>query len=183
MGVDFGYTYNITTPVFTDLTLPASLGFSAGDNVMATGVNNLGLVTGFFMAGANSFGFLFNPAMNTYTAIDVPGASSTQPLSLNDLDQIVGTYVGVDGLNHGFIFSNGTYTTFDAVPGAPMNLIQGINDNGQFVGFVVTNAETMQTEGFFGTVPEPSSLMLSAGGILALLAVRLRRRNSRNRQS
>lgn len=173
-GLDFGYTYNVASQSFTALNVPASLGFMAGDSVMATGVNNSGMVTGFFTNGAGvSFGFLINGG--TYSAIDVPGATSTQPLSLNNLGQIVGTYVGADGLNHGFIETSGSFTTFDAVLGAPMNLVQGINDGGQIVGFAtVDNIGT--TVGFTSTVPEPSTLICSGLGILAALSTRFRRR-------
>jgi len=172
-GVTFGYTYNVTTQTFTALNVPTTLGFVAGDNVMGTGVNNSGMVTGFFTNGAGiSFGFLLSGGV--YTAIDVPGATSTQPLSLNDLGQIVGTYVGADGLNHGFIDTSGSFMTFDAVPGAPMNLIQGINDNHQIVGFAtVDNIGT--TVGFTTTLPEPATLLYSGLGILVALAMRRRR--------
>jgi hypothetical protein len=177
-GVDFGYTYNIASQSFTALNVPASLGFIAGDAVMATGVNNSGMVTGFFTNGAGvSFGFLLNGG--TYSPIDVPGATSTQPLSLNNLGQIVGTYVGTDGLNHGFIYTGGNFATLDAVPGAPMNLVQGINDSKQIVGFAtVDNIGT--TVGFTTTVPEPSTLTCSGLGVLAALALmRFRRRIAR----
>jgi len=176
-GVTFGYTYNVVSPSFTALNVPASLGFVAGDSVMGTGVNNSGMVTGFFTnAAGNSFGFLLNGGI--YSPIDVPGATSTQPLSLNNLGQIVGTYVGADGLNHGFIETSGSFMTFDGVPGAPMNLIQGINDNFQIVGFAtVDNIGT--TVGFTTTVPEPSTLICSSLGILAALATRLCRRIGR----
>lgn len=175
-GVDFGYTYNIGSPSFTALNVPTSLGFMAGDNVMGTGVNSSGMVTGFFTNGAGvSFGFLLSGG--SYRAIDVPGATSTQPLSLNDLGQIVGTYVGADGLNHGFIETSGVFETFDGVPGAPMNLVQGINDSDHIVGFAtVDNIGT--TVGFTGTVPEPATFLYSGLGILTALAMLLRRRTS-----
>lgn len=172
-GVDFGYTYNVGSSAFTPLNVPGSLGFASGDNVMATGVNNSGIVTGFFVNGAgNSVGFLENGS--TFIPILVPGATSVQPLSLNDLGQVVGTYVGMDGLNHGFIDTNGDVVTFDAVPGAPMNLVQGINDSDQIVGFATVDG-IGTTVGFTATVPEPSTWMLSGFGILAVFALRLRK--------
>lgn len=175
-GVNFGYTYNIGSPSFTALNVPSSLGFMSGDSVMGTGVNNSGMVTGFFTNGTGvSFGFLLNGG--TYSAIDVPGATSTQPLSLNDLGQIVGTYVGADGLNHGFIDTSGVFEIFDGVPGAPMNLVQGINDSDHIVGFAtVDNIGT--TVGFTGTTPEPGTFLYSGLGILTALVMRLRRRTS-----
>jgi len=175
-GVTHGYTYTLSGAVFTPLNIPGSLGFVSGDSSMATGVNNSGMVSGFFTNTMMvSFGFLYN-GTNTYTPISPPGATSTQPLSLNDLADVVGTYVGMDVLNHGFLFDGTKYITFDGVPGASMNLIQGINDAGQIVGFAVTNATSGATEGFDAALPEPSTLMLSGIGLLALLAVRKVRR-------
>lgn len=57
-----------------------------------------------------------------------------------------------------------------------MNLVQGINDNGQIVGFALTNGNTNATVGFDATVPEPSTLLLCGLGIVSALAVRFRRR-------
>jgi hypothetical protein len=173
-GVSHAYTYLVTPMSFTLLNIPASLGFSAGDSSMATGVNNSGMATGFFMMGANSVGFLFN-GTNTYTPISPPGSTSTQPLSLNDLGDVVGTYVGQDGLNHGFFFNGKTYTTIDGVAGAPMNLVQGVNDFSGMVGFAVINANTTQTVGFTSTLPEPSTFVLTGFAIFGALAIRYRK--------
>jgi hypothetical protein len=61
----------------------------------------------------------------SYSTIDFPGSTQTQPYGINDSGQIVGDY----NVNVGFLFSNGVYTTF-AVAGSP----SGINDSGQVVG-------------------------------------------------
>jgi hypothetical protein len=62
----------------------------------------------------------------SYTTIDFPGSTQTQPYGINDSDQIVGAY----NVNVGFLFSNGVYSTFASVAGLPT----GINDSGQVVG-------------------------------------------------
>ena len=50
---------------------------------------------------------------------------------INNRGDIVGTYVG--GGLHGFLYSNGTYTTLDA-PGSFDTQVFGINDRGQIAG-------------------------------------------------
>ena len=52
-----------------------------------------------------------------YTTIVPPGSYGTQPLSINDLGQIVGYYHDVNDVTHGFLYNHGAYTTLD-VPGA-----------------------------------------------------------------
>jgi uncharacterized membrane protein len=77
------------------------------------------------------------------TRIDVPGATSTLPLGINDHRQVVGGWVGPDatvnpvtgetGPIHGFLWENGRYTKFD-VPGATTTAPYEINNRGQIVG-------------------------------------------------
>src|SRR5690242_17770895 len=53
-------------------------------------------------------------AQGTYTQIDVPGAFTTFCYGINTAGDIVGTYVDSPGnFIHGFLLSNGTYTTID----------------------------------------------------------------------
>jgi uncharacterized membrane protein len=89
---------------------------------------------------------------------------------VNNLGQIVGVYG--DGItNHGFLLSNGVFTTLD-YPGATDTVALGINDKGQIVGTY---------DGFsYGFLahpsPEPTSLTLLGIGGAGLMAYRWRRR-------
>ena len=72
----------------------------------------------------------------TFTTIDipdVPGAiGNTMATSINNRGQIV--LIKSVGSDHGYVFSNGSFWTFD-VPDAQFGTIaQGINDRGQIVG-------------------------------------------------
>ncbi len=74
----------------------------------------------------------------TYTTLpDDPsagGGPGVAPLAINDWGQIVGYYNDSNG-SHGFLYSNGIYTTL-AVPGGTNILADGINENaGQVVGW------------------------------------------------
>jgi probable HAF family extracellular repeat protein len=63
-----------------------------------------------------------------------PGALLTEALGMNNSGTIVGFYHDENSSRHGFIFSNGMYTTYDK-PGAARTLLMGINNQGKIVGF------------------------------------------------
>jgi len=63
-----------------------------------------------------------------------PGALLTEALGVNNSGTIVGFYHDENSSRHGFIFSNGIYTTYDK-PGAARTLLMGINNQGKIVGF------------------------------------------------
>jgi REJ domain. len=58
----------------------------------------------------------------------VPHASITGVLGVNNVGQVVGTYVSPSGISFGFLQTGGNFITFDAVP-------EDINDAGQIVGY------------------------------------------------
>ena len=69
-----------------------------------------------------------------FTTIDLPGASNTIAVGINERGQVVGHCVD-DGGRHGFVHNrNGGITTCDA-PDAQSTLAFGINNRGQVVGF------------------------------------------------
>src|ERR1035441_1287498 len=71
-------------------------------------------------------------AAATYTQITVPGSLSTQARAINNIGQIVGSYIAASE-THGFLLSSGQYTTID-FPGTNSTTISGINDAGDMVG-------------------------------------------------
>jgi probable HAF family extracellular repeat protein len=72
----------------------------------------------------------------TFARIDVPDASGTFALGINNAGQIVGTYTDDTG-NHAFLASGDQFTTIDAT------VAYGINNLGQIVG------STIGTDGLF----------------------------------
>ncbi len=166
-GIAHGYAYFVTGKTFS--TLPTGLlnGPVAGDNNMATGVNDAGMVTGFDMpSGATSNGFLFNAGV--YTKIQFPGSVFTQPLGLNDNGEVVGTYTDNGGTMHGFAYLSGNYVSFDAPGASMMTTANGVNDQGKIVGFFM-NANGA-TVGFLAApVPEPATLLSLGLGISLML--------------
>jgi len=75
---------------------------------------------------------------DTFTAVDVPGATATVVSGINDRSQVVGWYrTGISGnpdsAEHGFLLANGQFTTID-VPGSGGTVAWGINNRGQISG-------------------------------------------------
>lgn len=70
----------------------------------------------------------------TFTTMDVPGASITQPNGINTAGDIVGFYgQSASGILGGFLCHNGTFNFFN-YPGQDETIPGGINDSGLIVG-------------------------------------------------
>ena len=74
-----------------------------------------------------------DPDSLTFTQIDVPGATTTSALGINNRDEIVGIYVNANGAQHGFLLDDGVFVQID-FPDAVFTAPTGINDRGQIVG-------------------------------------------------
>lgn len=91
-----GFTTTLDVP-FLDAT-----------STVLRGINDAGAIVGYFSGARDPHGFLDD--RGKFTRIDYPGASGTQVLAVNNPDatgrfNIVGTYWGSDGHDHGFIAS------------------------------------------------------------------------------
>ena len=84
----------------------------------------------------------FSPAAPnepSFTTIDFPGATFTVAFAINPAGeinpagQIVGLYFDANDVGHGFLLSNGSFTTIDPA-GATFAAAEGINPAGQIVG-------------------------------------------------
>lgn len=89
----------------------------------------------------------------TFTLLDVPGATDTLALGLNDRRQIVGDFSDTSG--HGFVYTGGTFTPLNA-PGAGQTDAFGINQAGRIVG------RSIDLGGFHGFLDRPFTTMPSA---------------------
>ncbi len=138
-GVNFGFQLNHATGTFTPITPPGA------HNVTAAAINNEGNVTGFYLQGKMSIGFL--KVGNTYSTFHYPGSTMTMPFGINGNRSIVGAYVDSKGATHGFLLTsplkNATFRSIDDPHGVGNTFINGINRQSDMVGFYVgTNGRT-----------------------------------------
>ena len=106
----------------------------------------------------------------TFTTIDVPGASSTAAAAINSRGDIVGAYNTADGMSHGFLLRGDDFTSID-FPGASFTSAEGINPRGDIVG----NHDDadgrrhgyLLSHGSFTTIDFPGASLTSALGINA----------------
>ena len=119
-------------------------GISTTVGGQATGINNNFEEVGFFTdTGGVEHGFVDNA--NTITNVDVPNATATQVLSVNDGGVLVGDFVDAGGVTHGFIDDAGIFTTVTL--GTVTTFLQGINDFNQTVGFSANDATNTTDNG------------------------------------
>jgi probable HAF family extracellular repeat protein len=118
-------------------------GFDAPGASMQTGplgIDERRRIVGNYIDAAGAYhGFLREPS-GRFTTIDVPGAMATQPETINNRGQIVGSYSTTaaqlqapNGKPRGFLLERGRFTRID-VPGAVQTQAKGINERAQVVG-------------------------------------------------
>jgi len=138
--------------------------FNVGDAAagMATAVNTSGAIVG----GANNNGFLLKSGVQSVVA--PPSSANSIALGINDSGATVGQYTptnapppvpGGVSAAPGFLNVNGTFTSiFPTTNGAIVN-VQGINNNGQAIGFYSTDGTTQH--GFLYTVATKQTTLLA----------------------
>jgi probable HAF family extracellular repeat protein len=113
-------------------TIPTAINSGAATSkILVVGDYDPELDSGFLVQVGMSKGTI-NEA---YSAVSFPGSSDQGADGVNDLGQIVGTYDDSAGVQHGYEFNGGTFTTID-VPfsGATATGPTQINNSGEIVG-------------------------------------------------
>jgi hypothetical protein len=132
-GVNHGYSYNIATHQYKPIKVSDDTG------VTAAAINNLGDVAGSATNAAGvTEGFLEFPT-GKVVHLDVPGATTTVALGVNDGDEVVGDYTvgsGSSATTTGFVWSPGFgFESVNDPNGVGTTTINGVNDRGALVGF------------------------------------------------
>jgi hypothetical protein len=128
---------------FTTIDYPGST------TTTARGMNSRGDIVGSFALSDNvshNFAMTANQfsAIGQFTTLDeVPGSTtaSTGILGVSG-GEIVGAYSSADKVVHGFVLSDGQFTTIDAPPGASYTNVTGMNSRGEIVGRYIVNGVT-----------------------------------------
>lgn len=169
-------SFNFPPEHLTDhinLEVPSTLSTGVSFSSLTTQISEFVLGTG--STNLRSASFLFQmepivpappPAPLAYTNIDLPGQASTIASNINNLGQIVGSYVDSLGVRHGFVTEKrGGFTTID-FPGAVSTSAFGINDQGDVVGIYTDNTGVfhgyLSTHGNLSTLDCPGSVLTLA---------------------
>jgi hypothetical protein len=117
--------------IFDDSQAPAGTGANQGTTPV--GVNDIGVITGYYIDGNNAtHGFVRTPD-GKITTFDAPGASDgTYPGNINNFGVIAGSFYDTNGVGHGFVrTAGGQVTTFD-----PPNSVSGPTSYGTSSAFI-----------------------------------------------
>jgi hypothetical protein len=142
-GIQFPYTAK--GGVYTMIATP-------GTSAQATGVDDNGDVSGFYVTAAGVTHGFWIPFGKALVTIDYPGSTFTQALGLNNLGDVVGTYNDAMAKTHGFIYNvfSTQFESIDEINGVGTTVVNGLNNVGQIVGFYLDM--TGKTNGFVGTI-------------------------------
>ncbi len=129
-----------------------------------TSLNSLlALVVAILLTAPSLFG-------QQFVAVNFPGATytSVNGMDRNNSQTLVGNYIDTNGVDHGYIYTGGSYTTLD-YPGNNITFPQDVNDLGQVVGqYYDANQVShgfLYSSGTFTTVDFPGALSTFANAI------------------
>jgi hypothetical protein len=146
-GSNRGFEYNVETRRFTRVLVPGAPPGVKGPSLTAAGINNRGDVTGYYNNTTSSSVVAFLRLRDgKFMSIAFPGATSTQAFGINDSDEVVGAYT-LGGTQHGFTWLAGHFTTIDDPAAVGATVINGVNDEGDLVGFYADSRGN--TDGLF----------------------------------
>lgn len=140
----------------------------------AVDVNNLGQVVGL----VNGTAFITAPGVGMLTLLDTLGGAYSIATGLNNLGQVVGHSMTVDGTLNAFVTLGDALINLETLPdiidsGWSNLTVAAINDAGQIAGTGLINGK--QRAFFLTPVPEPTTYAMLVAGLALLLYVRRRK--------
>jgi probable HAF family extracellular repeat protein len=107
-------------------------------------------------------------SQSNFSSFDFPGAVNTQATGITPSGSIVGRYTSTDGIQHGFLFSDGKFRSID-FPNATSTDVTWINPRGQIVGDYFDTFGNQHgfllNNGVFATIDFPNAQGTAAFGI------------------
>ncbi len=138
-----------------------SFDFPGAITTYATGIDDAGLVSGWYYDQLGVHGFLLNSVTMVFAAgpINFPGSTLTYPLGIDGYGRMVGYYY--DGFNyHEFLYDeNGNFstTTSDC---SQETFATGINNNGQVVEYAYPSASGyLYSQGYTSYLESPCAAL------------------------
>jgi probable HAF family extracellular repeat protein len=129
--------------VFASYTDPKTPHMTGAVNQLL-GISNAGIAVGFYNdAQGHSHAYQVNQATSKFTAIKVPGATSTVATGINNNGDVVGFFTAADGTTSGFLIRPGNHLTAYQFPGGSDTQALGINASNQIVGSYLDGAGVM----------------------------------------
>jgi probable HAF family extracellular repeat protein len=180
------FRYDLLTG--TIVALPT---LSNGTNFYALGINDQNVVIGYGNdpnAGNRMFALKYNPATGTTVSLGTltsDGHTYSRAYSINHAGDAVGTVYGktttgeaeravIFQAGGGIVDLNTLYAGI-ITPGWTLKCATAINDNGWIAGYATNGSG--ETRGFLlSAVPEPSTLLLAATGLVGLVTYAWRKR-------
>jgi hypothetical protein len=128
------FRFNIRTGNFHRVRIPGAT------DVIATGINNKGSISGAFLDSTGVHGFFLRHTGRLFI-LNAPGATQTQAFGVNKHGEVVGAYM-VGSATHGFTWTRqqGFAAPVDDPHGIGTTTINGVNKQGVLVGFYVNSA-------------------------------------------
>ncbi len=136
-----------------------------------TGIDNFGDIVGYYYDGnSQAHGFTYTGSFTSingsaFTTLDDPfGVNGTFITGVNNIGDIVGTYLDANFDLHGFIDKNGIFINLDSPAALDGTNVTGINRADTVVGYFTDTNNDDNTDGF--TLQAPTTLVLSNGSAL-----------------
>lgn len=130
VGTYYDYDVDTWRGLLIDKNSFSTIDVPGSNWTFASGINDNGVVVGYYSDSIRSYGFLFID--DTFSTIDLPGSTYFNANGINNINQIVGLYSYGGGV-HGFMLDDSDFSTID-FPGALHTRAYGINDAAQVVG-------------------------------------------------
>jgi probable HAF family extracellular repeat protein len=184
MGNPGSYESSLALSVNNSGQVLCTIGGFIGTGCNAALYNATGVNAGTATLLPSSFFIGETPACQSSPYLDSQTYDAGRQQMINDNGVVVG-YEVVGGVDHAAIWNNGTVTDLNTLcasvlpTGWVLNDAMAIDDNGDVAGFG-TDPSNNATQAFviYGAVPtpEPSTLVLAAGGLLGMLVYAWRKR-------